>query len=62
MSEVNLERNTAEIREVRLKPYYLRDYPGADLKTTLFGVEYDAPFGVAPIGRQGSLLTSLQTA
>jgi L-lactate dehydrogenase (cytochrome) len=53
MSEVNLERNTAEIREVRLKPFYLRDYPGANLKTTLFGVDYDAPFGIAPIGLQG---------
>jgi L-lactate dehydrogenase (cytochrome) len=53
LSEVNLERNTREIREVQLKPYYLRDYPGASLKTTLFGVEYDAPFGIAPIGLQG---------
>ena len=53
MSENNLERNTREIREVQLTPYYLRDYPGASLKTELFGTEYDAPFGIAPIGLQG---------
>ncbi len=52
-TEVNLHRNTAEIREIQLKPYYLRDYQEANLKTTLFGKEYSAPFGIAPIGLQG---------
>ncbi len=52
-SEVNLRRNTEEIREVQLRPWYLRDYPGSDLKTELFGKTYDAPFGVSPIGLQG---------
>jgi L-lactate dehydrogenase (cytochrome) len=52
-SEVNLRRNTEEIRQVQLRPYYLRDYPGSDLSTELFGKTYAAPFGVAPIGLQG---------
>lgn len=52
-SEINLHRNTADIREVQLRPFYLRDYPGSDLKTTLFGKTYDAPFGISPIGLQG---------
>jgi L-lactate dehydrogenase (cytochrome) len=52
-SEINLRRNTEEIREVRLNPWYLRDYAGAELKTELFGQTYAAPFGVAPIGLQG---------
>lgn len=52
-SEINLRRNTDEIREVQLKPWYLNEYPGSDLKTELFGRTYDAPFGVAPIGLQG---------
>ena len=52
-AEVNLRRNTEEIREVQLQPWYLRDYPGSDLKTELFGHTYDAPFGVSPIGLQG---------
>jgi L-lactate dehydrogenase (cytochrome) len=50
---VNLRRNTEEIREVRLHPWYLRDYAGADLRTEIFGQTYEAPFGVAPIGLQG---------
>ena len=52
-SEVNLERNTSEIRDVQLKPWYLRDYEGASLETELFGEKYDAPFGIAPVGLQG---------
>ena len=52
-TEINLERNTKEIRDVQLKPWYLNDYKGSDLKTELFGKTYDAPFGVAPIGLQG---------
>ncbi len=52
-SEMNLARNTQDIREVQLQPYYLRAFEGADLSTTLFGKTYDAPFGVAPVGLQG---------
>lgn len=52
-SEVNLERNTSDIRKVQLKPWYLRDFAGADPSTELFGETYDAPFGVAPVGLQG---------
>ena len=52
-SNINLQRNTEEIRQVQLRPWYLRDYPGSDLKTELFGTTYDAPFGVSPIGLQG---------
>lgn len=51
--EVNLRRNTREIREVQLTPNYLDDFRSASLKTELFGHVYDAPFGVAPIGLQG---------
>jgi L-lactate dehydrogenase (cytochrome) len=52
-SEVNLRRNTEEIRELRLRPFYLRDYTGSTLETELFGRTYSAPFGIAPIGLQG---------
>ncbi len=52
-SEINLRRNTEEIREVQLNPWYLRDYPGSDPRTELFGKTYDAPFGISPIGLQG---------
>ena len=51
--DVNLNKNTAELRDVELKPFYLKNYGGADLRTELFGHVYDAPFGIAPIGLQG---------
>ncbi len=50
---INLKRNTDEIRELQLKPYYLRKFENLSLKTKLFGKEYDMPFGVCPIGLQG---------
>ena len=52
-SEVNLARNASDIRQVQLKPWYLRDFAGAEQTTELFGETYDAPFGVAPVGLQG---------
>jgi L-lactate dehydrogenase (cytochrome) len=54
-SNLNLQRNTEEIRRVQLRPWYVRDYPGSDLSTEIFGIRYEAPFGVAPIGLQGLL-------
>ncbi|MEC7770320.1 MAG: alpha-hydroxy acid oxidase [Bacteroidota bacterium] len=51
--DVNIRRNTSEIRDIQLKPTYIKDFKGASIKTTLFGEEYDAPFGVAPVGLQG---------
>jgi L-lactate dehydrogenase (cytochrome) len=51
--DVNLIRNTSELREVQLRPNYSRKHHGSSLKTTLFGIEYDAPFGIAPVGLQG---------
>ena len=51
--DVNLYKNTAEIRQVELQPFYLSKYTSSDMKTELFGHVYDAPFGVAPVGLQG---------
>lgn len=51
--DVNLLRNTSELRDVQLVPQYLRKFNGANQKTNLFGIEYDAPFGIAPVGLQG---------
>ncbi len=52
-NEVNLKRNTDEIRQTQLKPYYLRGNQDISLKTSFLGKEYDAPFGISPIGLQG---------
>ncbi len=51
--EVNLRRNTERIRKVELKPNYLVPYQKPEIKTTLFGRRYDAPFGISPVGLQG---------
>lgn len=51
--DVNLDKNTKEVRDVELKPYYLTKHTKSEMKTNLFGHEYDAPFGIAPVGLQG---------
>lgn len=51
--DVNLNKNTQELREVELVPVYLKPAPAVNLQTELFGHVYDAPFGIAPIGLQG---------
>lgn len=51
--DVNLHKNTAELRKVELKPYYLNMLQTVDMRTRLFGDVYDAPFGIAPVGLQG---------
>ncbi len=51
--DINLHKNTHELRKVEMKPRYLVPFKGANLKTELFGHEYDAPFGVSPVGLQG---------
>jgi L-lactate dehydrogenase (cytochrome) len=51
--DVNLYKNTAELRQVELQPYYLNKHSGVNMKTNLFGHVYDAPFGIAPVGLQG---------
>tara|TARA_B100001559_G_scaffold95883_1_gene80234 strand:- start:110 stop:1255 length:1146 start_codon:yes stop_codon:yes gene_type:complete len=52
-NEESLYKNTDDIRNIQLKPKYIVKKKEASIKTKLFGVEYDAPFGVAPIGLQG---------
>ncbi len=51
--DVNIAKNTAELREIELKPYYLAKHISSNTKTALFGHIYDAPFGIAPVGLQG---------
>ena len=51
--EINLRKNTSEIRELELLPQYLVKHEGSNMKTELFGHTYDAPFGIAPVGLQG---------
>ena len=51
--DVNLRKNTSDIRGIELLPEYLAKHTGSDMRTELFGHTYDAPFGIAPVGLQG---------
>ena len=51
--DVSISRNTAEIREIQLQPRYLRNRGICSTKTKVMGMEFDAPFGIAPVGLQG---------
>lgn len=37
-SNINLARNTKEIRDIQLRPHYLRDFNGASQQTTLLSL------------------------
>jgi len=50
--DLNVEKNTSDIRKIELMPYYLRSYGKSSTKKTLFGHEYDAPIGICPMGLQ----------
>lgn len=52
-NDVNLWKNTKEIRNVELIPEYLSLHAGSEMKTELFGTTYKDPFGIAPVGLQG---------
>lgn len=51
--DVSILRNTSEIRDVQLQPRYLRNFGESITKTKILGKEFDAPFGIAPVGLQG---------
>lgn len=51
--DIGIARNTSDIREVQLQPRYLQNYGNSSIKTKVLGIEYDAPFGIAPVGLQG---------
>ena len=51
--DVNLRKNTSDIRAIELLPEYLSKHTGSEMRTELFGHIYDAPFGIAPVGLQG---------
>jgi L-lactate dehydrogenase (cytochrome) len=48
-----VRRNRSALDALRLMPRYLVDADKVDFATTLFGQNYDAPFGVAPVGMGG---------
>jgi L-lactate dehydrogenase (cytochrome) len=50
--DINVAKNTTDIRQIELMPYYLSGNEKSSIKKTLFGHEYDAPIGIPPVGLQ----------
>ena len=50
---VALEKNRKALNDVELMPRYLADADKPNIGCRLMGQDYDAPFGVAPIGLPG---------
>lgn len=48
--EHGLDRNESAYRQHNLVPRYMVDVSNINQKTTLFGREYDSPFGISPTG------------
>jgi len=49
----NVQRNRQDMNNVLLMPRYLSPAANPDIRSRLLGREYDAPFGVAPLGLSG---------
>jgi L-lactate dehydrogenase (cytochrome) len=45
-----MRRNREALEAVRLTPEFMKGALQPDISTSLFGVDYDMPFGVAPVG------------
>ena len=52
-SDLNLHKNEYDIQQIEIQPEYLSEHTQSSMKIDLFGIEYDAPFGIAPVGLQG---------
>lgn len=52
-SELALKNNREALDDVFLRPEYLQAYSKPELGVELFGRQYSAPFGIAPLGLSG---------
>ncbi|MBS9778405.1 MAG: alpha-hydroxy-acid oxidizing protein [Gammaproteobacteria bacterium] len=50
--DLNVSKNTSDLKKVELMPQYFADYQPASTKKTLFGKTYDAPIGITAVGLQ----------
>ncbi len=51
-NDLNVNKNNKEISKIELMPKYLTNPNTISLKKTLFGQEYDVPFGITAVGLQ----------
>lgn len=58
--EACVERNRDALNGVLLMPRYLSDAQEPDIRAKLLGYEFNAPFGVAPLGLSGLMWPNLE--
>ncbi|QGP56940.1 (S)-mandelate dehydrogenase (plasmid) [Piscirickettsia salmonis] len=51
--EISLARNYQDISAVQLRSELMKPFSQSDMTVNLFGHQYSAPFGIAPVGLQG---------
>lgn len=52
-TDAGVQRNIDALKNVQLIPQLMQGAITPDISTTLFGIDYKAPFGVAPVGLTG---------
>jgi len=57
---VSVHKNVAALDDVRLMPHYLRDADKPTLHCRFLGHDFDAPFGVAPMGLAGMIWPNME--
>jgi L-lactate dehydrogenase (cytochrome) len=60
-AEQCIARNISALQSVQLMPHMMQGTVKPDLKTELFGITYNAPFGIAPVGLTGLMWPGIET-
>lgn len=51
--DIARDHNSAALQDIRFQPQFLKGKLDPQISTSLFGVEYSAPIGIAPVGLTG---------
>jgi len=55
-----LSRNEEALQKITLLPRLMQGQKRAQLKTELFGIQYETPFGIAPVGLSGLMWPGIE--
>ena len=59
-NEYCVSRNELALQQVTLLPRLMQGTKRAELKTELFGIDYETPFGIAPVGLTGLMWPGIE--
>jgi L-lactate dehydrogenase (cytochrome) len=60
--DIALARNVEALQKVTITPQFMKGPLVPEITTTLFGIEYSAPFGAAPVGLNGLIWPNADAA